>query len=60
MKILNIIIEIITAPLYFILRISGVGNKSRSSYAKPLVIFLISLVLVVLIVLFYYREDIFR
>ena len=59
MKVLNLIIEIITAPFSFILRTSESRKFSLSSIAKPLVILLVSLLIVSLFVLFFYSDVIF-
>ncbi|HIT49693.1 MAG TPA: hypothetical protein IAD46_01570 [Candidatus Pelethenecus faecipullorum] len=59
MKIINIVIEIITAPFALLLRLSSNKKNYFSSLAKPVFVFAISLLIVVLIVLFYYRDFIF-
>lgn len=60
MKIINIIIEIITAPFAFILRTSESIKFSLSSFAKPLLILLVSLLIVALFILYFYRDFIFN
>lgn len=58
MRIFNIIIEILTAPLNLIFRTSTVTNPNKT--VKPWIVLLISLVLVAALVLFYYYGVIFK
>ena len=55
MKVINFIFEILTAPLALILRTSESNKSSLSSFAKPFVVFLISL-----LVLYFYQDFIFK
>ncbi len=60
MKILNLIIEILTSPFSILLKLSGSGKNYFSSFAKPLIIFLISILIVIALVLFFYRMELFQ
>lgn len=58
MKIINIVIEIITAPFALLLRLSS-NKKIIFIVGQTGFVLAISLLIVVLIVLFYYRDFIF-
>lgn len=59
MRFLSVLLEAITSPFSIVLRNSG-GNKNFLSwFTKSVVIFLVSLIIVTLIVLFWYRDQIF-
>ncbi len=60
MKILEIIIEAILSPFSCILRLSGVGKNTLSSLAKPAIIIGISIVITAILILYFYREAIFK
>lgn len=60
MKILNSILEILTSPFSILLRNSGNGKNYLASWAKVGIVFLISLIIVVLLVLYFYRDIIFQ
>lgn len=59
MKIVNMIVEILTAPITLLFRTAGNNKKLSLSLAKPLLVLFISLCIVVLLVLYYYRDFIF-
>ena len=59
MKIINFIFEMITAPFALIIRTAEVRKNSISSVAKPIIVFLISLLIVAILVLYYYKDFIF-
>lgn len=60
MKILNSIIEILTSPFSILLRNSN-GSSRRFNFIKnPICIFLISALIVFCLILFFYRDYIFR
>ena len=58
MRILNIIIEVLTAPFNLLFRTSTVNNPNKT--VKPLIVLLLSLVLVAGLVLLYYYGVIFK
>lgn len=60
MKTLNIILEIITAPFVFLFKACGSSNKSLNMLSKTIVLFLIAVIITVLLVLFFYRTEIFK
>lgn len=60
MKVLKFIIELITAPFSLIFRTSENMKVSMSNLAKPLITFLISVCIVALIIIYIYREYIFK
>ena len=60
MKFISVIFEIITAPFALILRKAESKKNSLSSFAKPLVVFLISICIVALLVLYFYQDFIFN
>lgn len=60
MKVINFIFEILTAPLALILRTSESNKSSLSSFAKPFVVFLISIFVVALLVLYFYQDFILK
>lgn len=60
MKVINFIFEILTAPLALVLRTSESRKNSLSSFAKPFVVFLISIFVVALLVLYFYQDFIFH
>lgn len=60
MKILNLILEIITSPFSIILRNSGNGKNYFASWSKVIVIFCVSAIIVTGLILYFYRDVIFR
>ncbi|MDE5565557.1 MAG: hypothetical protein K2H02_01445 [Anaeroplasmataceae bacterium] len=60
MKILNSILEILTSPFSIILRNSGNGKNYFASWAKVLIIFCVSAIIVVALILYFYRDIIFQ
>lgn len=60
MKIFNTILEILTSPFSFLLKISGTGRNFLSSLAKAFFIFIIALLITLVLVLYYYRDFIFN
>lgn len=60
MKVISFIFEILTAPFALILRTSEARKTSLSSFAKPIVVFLISILIVALLVLYFYQDFIFK
>ncbi|MBQ9448806.1 MAG: hypothetical protein IJU60_02880 [Acholeplasmatales bacterium] len=58
MRILNIIIEVLTAPFNLLFRTSTVNNPNKT--VKPWIVLLLSLVLVAGLVLLYYYGVIFK
>lgn len=60
MKIFNLILEIITSPFSFLLKLSGSGKNYLSTFAKPLIIFFVSVLIVIVLILFLYRVEIFH
>lgn len=58
MRIINIIIEVLTAPFNLLFRTNAVNNPNKT--VKPWIVLLLSLVLVAALVLYYYRGVIFR
>ena len=58
MRILNIIIEILTAPFNLLFRTNSKPNPNK--VVNPWLVLLISLVFVGVLVLLYYHEVIFR
>ena len=59
MKIINFIFEMITAPFALIIRTAEARKMSISSFAKPIIVFLISLIIVAILVLYFYKDFIF-
>lgn len=59
MRILNSIIEIITAPFNFLLRTKN-NNNAPSRLAKPLFVFFISLLIVALLIIHAYYNVLFK
>ncbi|MDE6661452.1 MAG: hypothetical protein K2J93_06490 [Anaeroplasmataceae bacterium] len=60
MKILAIIVEAILSPFSLLMRLSGVGKNFLSSVAKPLFILLFAAIITVILILYFYRDFIFR
>ncbi|MDE6241796.1 MAG: hypothetical protein K2M08_05160 [Anaeroplasmataceae bacterium] len=60
MKILEIIIEAILSPFSLLMRLSGVGKNFLSSVAKPVFIFLFAAIITAILILYFYRDFIFR
>ncbi|MDE7161670.1 MAG: hypothetical protein K2N65_02800 [Anaeroplasmataceae bacterium] len=60
MKILEIIVEAILSPFSLLLRLSSFGKNFLSSLAKPLYILLIAVAITVILILYFYRDYIFR
>lgn len=60
MKILSIILEIIVSPFSALMRLCGLGKNFFSSLAKPVFVFLIAIVITIILVLYFYRDYIFR
>lgn len=60
LKILNSILEVITSPFSILLRNSGNGKNYLAAYAKVWIIFIVSAIIIVLLVLYFYRDFIFR
>lgn len=58
MRILNSIIEIIFSPLAFIFK-SNLISKDYNKYAKPIFVFLASIIILAALILYYYRKIIF-
>lgn len=58
MKILNRIVEIITSPITFLLK-NSLGIPNVNKWAKPLFILLFSAIVVVVLVLIGYRQQLF-
>lgn len=58
MRIINIIIEVLTAPFNLLFRTSTVNNPNKT--VKPWIVLLLSLVLVAGLVLLYYYGVIFK
>ncbi|MDE7263456.1 MAG: hypothetical protein K2N64_02175 [Anaeroplasmataceae bacterium] len=59
MKILAIIAEAILSPFSLLMRLSGVGKNFLVSLAKPVIIFLIAVVITTILILYFYRDYIF-
>ena len=59
MKILEIMIEAILSPFSSLLRLSGVGKNGLSTLAKPLIIIAIAIVITTILILYFYRKEIF-
>lgn len=57
--VLQLIFEAIVAPFNVIIKSNGFGLESPR-WLKPLVIFLVAIIIVAIGVLFYYREYIFN
>lgn len=60
MKLLNSILEILTSPFSILLRNAGNGKNYFALWAKVGIIFLISLLIVILLILYFYRDIIFK
>ncbi|MDE7106403.1 MAG: hypothetical protein K2O22_04475 [Anaeroplasmataceae bacterium] len=60
MKILEIIVEAILSPFSLIMRLAGVGKNFLSFIARPVFIFLIAAVITTILILYFYRDFIFR
>lgn len=60
MKIVEIVIEAILSPFSLLMRLSSVGKNFLSSLAKPLFMFLIAVVITAILILYFYRDFIFR
>lgn len=58
MKILNTIIEFFTSPFTFLLRKGG-GKHSLFQYGKAFIIAIVSIIIVVGLILLFYRDFIF-
>lgn len=59
MNIFNKILEIITSPFSFLLK-SNLGTMNNSKFCRVLIIFLISIILVVIMILAVYRNELFK
>ncbi len=59
MRILNFIIELLTCPFTFFMR-TNVTSINLSKWTKPLIVLFISLGVIVILVLFFYRTYIFK
>ncbi|MCM1131541.1 MAG: hypothetical protein NC310_05695 [Roseburia sp.] len=60
MKILEIILEAVLSPFSSLMRISGIGKNFLSAVAKPVFILLIAVVITTILILYFYRDFIFR
>lgn len=60
MKILTTIVEAILSPFSLLMRLCGVGKNFFSTLAKPVFVFLIAVAITIILVLYYYRDFIFR
>lgn len=60
MKILGVIVEAILSPFSLLMRLSSVGKNFLSSLAKPVFIFLFAAIITAILILYYYRDFIFR
>ena len=60
MKIVEIIIEAILSPFSLLMRISGIGKNFLSAVAKPVFILLIAVAITAILILYFYRDYIFR
>ena len=58
MRVINFIIEILFSPFSLILKSNSVDTHI-SKYSKPIAVFIVSLLIVAVLILFYYREIIF-
>ena len=59
LKIINTIIEIITAPFTMLVKSNGI-SVDTNKLIKPIIILLISIVIVGLLVLFFYWNNFFQ
>jgi hypothetical protein len=59
LKIINTIIEIITAPFTMLVKSNGI-SVDTNKLIKPIIILLISIVIVGLLVLFFYWNNFFK
>lgn len=59
MKILETIIEIILSPFSFLIKLSE-SKSFLNNYSKTFVILIISIITTVLLILYFYRDIIFR
>ncbi len=59
MHFLNVLIEILTSPFSFLMR-ANVSPVNANKWCKPLIILFVSVVIVAILVLYIYRDYIFK
>lgn len=59
MRIVNLIVEILTSPFSFIMK-ANMSPSASNKWGKPLIILFIALCIVVILILYFYRDYIFK